>query len=151
MSTPSPARTSARQIVAQLRIYAENELCRVAIEDEIEKIISENYRKRTNSESDHARTIDQWVTAWKEFFGEPYVFTPKDAKAVKLLLSGDISPEKVMQVAQTAWRFRDSRKHFNCKFSVTLCGLQAKWNEIRSEIGSNATTVSNNPRNLSTY
>ena len=92
------------------------------------------------------------MVEWRNFFGESYTFTPKDAKAIKLLLSnGDNTPDQVLRVAAAAWRFRDSRRHFNCKFSTTITGLQSKWNEIRAELSLNEKPVTSHPRNSATY
>lgn len=148
----SAAKICAQKIVKQYSIFAGNDLARIAAEDDIEKIIVENFRKRQASDSDHARVISQWMNEWRQFFGGQYALAPKDAKAVKALLSiGDNTPERVIMTATAAWRFRDSRRHFNCKFSTTIAGLHSKWNEIRAELSTNATPVSDNQRNRSTY
>lgn len=90
------------------------------------------------SETDHQKLITLWCAAYEEFYGGKYSFSAKDGKAVKTLLGLSMPPTEVVMLAQRAWRFRDSRRHFNCKFSVTLSGLAGRVNEIRSELGASS-------------
>lgn len=136
MKSSSHSRASAKEIITLFHIYATNEAARISAEDEIAAIIDRNIRSKASPQSDHGKLVELWMVAYKEFFGTPSSFLPRDGKGAKGLLATGLTPEQIMVVAKAAWRFRDdTRKHWNCKFSVTLCGLHAKFNEIRSELG----------------
>jgi len=136
MNTSSHSRASAREIVILFHIHPNSESSRLSAEDEIAAIIDRNIRSKATPQSDHGKLVELWMTAYKEFFGTPSLFLPRDGKGAKGLLATGLSPEQIMAVAKAAWRFRDdTRKHWNCKFSVTICGLYSKFNEIRNELG----------------
>lgn len=97
--------------------------------------IIERHFTRQRDDGSYTRLVDGWFKAYAVFFGYQYSFSAKDGKAAKQLLA-EMQPEQVVRLAEQAWRFReDSRRHFNCKFSVTIHGLQTRLNEIRSELG----------------
>jgi hypothetical protein len=87
----------------------------------------------------HSEFIKLWVDSYKVFFNRDYKFSGgKDGSAVKRLLqSTKKTPEELIEVAKTAWRFHRSK--FNCKLSVTISGFDARYNDILSEIPANAT------------
>jgi hypothetical protein len=81
----------------------------------------------------HKEFIEKWTVAYKEHFSEDYAFQGgKDAKAVKLLLaSSKKTPDELMRVARAAWKHAQG---FYSKGAVSICGFNAKFNEIRQEL-----------------
>lgn len=105
--------------------------------------------KPKTNESEHKQLIRLWCAAYEEFFGGKYAFSAKDGKAVKTLLALAMKPTEIMALAERAWRMRESRRHFNCKFSVTLSGMASRVNEIRSELSAGGMGSAQVPRVIS--
>lgn len=135
------SRAAAREIVELFNIHKDDPAGKIVAEDEIVAVIEKHRQKKSAPMTDYGRLVDLWMARYKEFFGSPSAFLPRDGKGAKTLLSTGMTPEQIMGIAVMAWRFRDSKRHWNCKFSVTLCGLCSRFNEIRSELGAAALNV----------
>lgn len=98
-----------------------------------ESTSSEVGGKDSEGEKDNPRKVltDLWCKEYHSHHRVKYAFQgSRDGKAVTTLLAFGLPPDEIVGVAKEAWRHPSG---FFCKLAVSICGLAAKFNEIRAE------------------
>lgn len=107
----------------------------------------ESPEAETNTLSEKRKLTDAWCAAYQEKYGRKYKFCgAKDGKAADRLLKLDVPVADLIKIAVEAWEHPEL---FNCQHAASLNGFDARYNEIRTELENEKSSISKqNPRNV---
>lgn len=95
--------------------------------------------KKAKSEADprHHEITSKWGEPYRTFHGQSYVFSGKDASALKRFLASarDVTAAQFMERAGKAWTHaKADRFARQCARAATIAGLCDAWNDIVTEM-----------------
>ena len=81
------------------------------------------------------RFSDGWLAAYKEVFGQAYIYSTKDGVQAARLLKSGVTPDDALAIARAAWVKSDEKKFWACvNQSKEIPKFVAAFNAIRREL-----------------
>ncbi len=92
-------------------------------------------RKEEGGFAPSRRFSDGWLAAYKEVFGQAYIYSTKDGVQAARLLKNGVTPDDALAIARAAWVKSDEKKFWACvNQSKEVPKFVAAFNAIRREL-----------------
>ncbi len=91
--------------------------------------------KPVKEDSKQRKFVQSWEASYKAHFGKKYIFTGRDWRPLKTLLSqSPMTPEQLVDLAWRAWKCR-GKDYWNCERAGSVQFFCEKINQIMDELG----------------